>query len=66
MAVQDAGAYGGSGRQAHGGLPCSTRHHIGLSLGLHIVSALVPYGQSHYETANPIIVTKHLLPYSDL
>jgi hypothetical protein len=27
-------------RQAHGGLPCSTR--IGLSLGLHIVSAPVP------------------------
>jgi hypothetical protein len=27
-------------RQAHGGFPCSTR--IGLSLGLHIVSAPVP------------------------
>jgi hypothetical protein len=27
-------------RHAHGGLPCSTR--AGLSLGLHIVSALVP------------------------
>jgi hypothetical protein len=27
-------------RQAHGGLPCSTR--IGLSLGLYIVSAPVP------------------------
>jgi hypothetical protein len=34
MAVQDAGAYGG--------LPCSTQHCIGLSLGLHIVSAPVP------------------------
>jgi hypothetical protein len=42
MAVQDAGAYGGSIGQAHGGLPCSTRHCIGLSLGLHIVSAPVP------------------------
>jgi hypothetical protein len=42
MAVQDAGAYGGSEGQAHGGLPCSTRYCIGLSLGLHIVSALVP------------------------
>jgi hypothetical protein len=42
MALQDAGSYGGSGRQAHGGLPCSTRHCIGLSLGLRIVSALVP------------------------
>jgi hypothetical protein len=42
MVVQDAGAYGGSGGQAHGGLPCSTRHCIGLSLGLHIVSTLVP------------------------
>jgi hypothetical protein len=29
-------------RQDHGGLPCSTRHFIGLSLGLHIVSAPVP------------------------
>jgi hypothetical protein len=44
----DAGAYGGSEdrpmadhrRQAHGRLPCSTR--IGLSLGLHIVSAPEP------------------------
>jgi hypothetical protein len=43
-------AHGGTGRrslwrirrQAYGGLPCSTRHCIGLSLGLHIVSALVP------------------------
>jgi hypothetical protein len=43
-------AYGGTGRrslwrihrQAHGGLPCSTRQCIGLSLGLHIVSALEP------------------------
>jgi hypothetical protein len=24
------------------------------------------YGQSHSETTNLIIVTKHLLPYSDL
>jgi hypothetical protein len=53
-AVLDAGAYGGSGdrpmadtggmpmansRQAHGGMPCSTR--IGLSLGLQVVSAPV-------------------------
>jgi hypothetical protein len=29
-------------RHAHGGLPCSTRHCIGLSLGLHIVYAPVP------------------------
>jgi hypothetical protein len=29
-------------RQAHGGFPSSTRHCIGLSLGLHIVSAPVP------------------------
>jgi hypothetical protein len=91
-------AHGGTGRrrlwriqrQAHGGLPYSTRHCIGLSLGLHIVSAPISptvmpmpgafisrrggalealrlrYGQSHSETANLIIVTKHLLPYSDL
>jgi hypothetical protein len=42
MAVHEAGAYGGSGGQAYGGLPCSTRHCIGLSLGLHIVSTPVP------------------------
>jgi hypothetical protein len=42
MAVEDAGAYGGSIGQAHGGLPCSIRHRIGLSLGIHIVSSLVP------------------------
>jgi hypothetical protein len=28
IAVQDAGAYGGSEGQAHGGLPCSIRHCI--------------------------------------
>jgi hypothetical protein len=74
-------------RQAHGGLPCSTR--IGLSLGYPycvrsgIIVMPTPgafisqcggaleaprlrYGQSHSEIANLIIVTEHLLPYSEL
>jgi hypothetical protein len=38
-------------RQAHGALPCST---------------LIIYGQSYSETSNLIIVTEHLLPYSEL
>jgi hypothetical protein len=47
-AAQLLEAHGGGGRrslwrirrQAYGGMPCSIR--IGLSLGLHVVSALVP------------------------